>query len=346
MSELERSYRRLLLAYPAFYRRERGLEMLTTLLDAAEPGQVRPSYGEAAHLLVMGLRFRFVPPTWIGKVAAGLVTIWAAVVLSGAGALAVWAVDDPQTPELATLSDSLAGRQPTFAYDDEAASLLDMGYAHQTAGNFQSYAEEGWEGVLPAPMGRHRIYERVPAAPAVLAEARERLTGAGWQTGPLSRGGINSQAGPDGPNGVLWAHRDGMLLRVSAYDDQTGLTVSAYPVEPAGVLAAALAAFAVGGIAVWQAMTWLAHRAARTPPPTRRLVLLLGLPALIACGVNTLDNVLSMVPNPHTAGVLLAADFMYPLGNQIANPLAAGVIASSLIACGYLVNRAGRLAVA
>jgi hypothetical protein len=43
---------------------------------------------------------------------------------------------------------------------------------------------------------------------------------------------------------------------------------------------------------------------------TRRL----GLPALIACGVNTLGNVLSMVPAPDS--VLFAAGYMYPLANQ------------------------------
>lgn len=74
MPELERSYRRLLCAYPRFYRRERGLEILTTLLDAAEPGQVRPSPSEAMSLLWIGLRYRFVPPTRIGRLAAGLVT--------------------------------------------------------------------------------------------------------------------------------------------------------------------------------------------------------------------------------------------------------------------------------
>lgn len=42
--------RRLHSAYPGFYRRERGREILTTLLDAAEPGQVRPSRGEAVYL--------------------------------------------------------------------------------------------------------------------------------------------------------------------------------------------------------------------------------------------------------------------------------------------------------
>jgi hypothetical protein len=344
MPELERSYRRLLRAYPGFYRRERGLEILTTLLDAAEPGQVRPSRGEAGYLLLSGLRYRFVPPTRIGKIAASLVTIWAAVVLSGAGALAVWGFATPDEPDLAAFSDDLVGRQASFTWEHDLPgdNLLDMAYANTTYGAFQDFAQEGWDGGRPAPMGQSRVYAQVAEAPTVLADAHRHLTSAGWRTGALSQGAVNSQAGVNRPNGVFWAYRDGVLLRMSGYDNQTGLTVSAYPIEPSGVLAGAIAGFVIGLIMVGQAITWLAHRAARTPLPTRRLILLLGLPALIACGVNTLDNVLSMVPTLGTGSVLFAADYMYPLANQIANPLAANVITLALIGSVGLIARAAR----
>ncbi|MFJ6198085.1 hypothetical protein [Micromonospora sp. NPDC092111] len=46
--------------------------------------------------------------------------------------------------------------------------------------------------------------------------------------------------------------------------------------------------------------------------------------------MNTLDNVLSMIPDPGSANVLLTADYMYPLANQIAKPLAATVLALTL----------------
>jgi len=55
---LERRYRLLLLAYPADYRRERGDEIVGTLLDAAQPGQVWPRPPEVADLLGSGLRRR------------------------------------------------------------------------------------------------------------------------------------------------------------------------------------------------------------------------------------------------------------------------------------------------
>lgn len=55
---LARRYERLLRAYPKTWRLERGEEMLGTLLDAAGPGQRRPSLREAASILAQGTRER------------------------------------------------------------------------------------------------------------------------------------------------------------------------------------------------------------------------------------------------------------------------------------------------
>jgi hypothetical protein len=62
-AELHRRYRRLLWAYPRRYRRYRGTEMLTTLLDSARPGQRRPTVGAALDILVGGVRCRLRPPS-------------------------------------------------------------------------------------------------------------------------------------------------------------------------------------------------------------------------------------------------------------------------------------------
>ncbi|MFG1927848.1 GlsB/YeaQ/YmgE family stress response membrane protein [Cryptosporangium sp. NPDC048952] len=56
MNELERRYRRLLLAYPADYRAERGDEIVDTYLDTVEPGRTRPSARDAVDLLAGGAR--------------------------------------------------------------------------------------------------------------------------------------------------------------------------------------------------------------------------------------------------------------------------------------------------
>jgi PadR family transcriptional regulator, regulatory protein PadR len=57
-TRLERRCRLLLLAYPAWYRRSRGEEMLGTLLSATAPGVSWPSFGDARTLITAGLRVR------------------------------------------------------------------------------------------------------------------------------------------------------------------------------------------------------------------------------------------------------------------------------------------------
>ena len=57
-TRLERRCRLLLLAYPAWYRRRRGEEMLGTLLAATAPGVRWPSFGDARTLITGGLRVR------------------------------------------------------------------------------------------------------------------------------------------------------------------------------------------------------------------------------------------------------------------------------------------------
>jgi DNA-binding PadR family transcriptional regulator len=55
---LERRCRWLLRAYPAWYRRRRGEEMLGTLLEASPPGRRWPSFRDARALVIGGLRAR------------------------------------------------------------------------------------------------------------------------------------------------------------------------------------------------------------------------------------------------------------------------------------------------
>jgi hypothetical protein len=58
MTGLERSYRRLLRAYPAWYRRDRGEEILDTLLAVAPHGRTWPSLRDSSALILGGLRVR------------------------------------------------------------------------------------------------------------------------------------------------------------------------------------------------------------------------------------------------------------------------------------------------
>jgi hypothetical protein len=74
VTPLERRCRLLLRAYPAWYRRRRGGEMLGTLLEASPPGRRWPSVRDTRALVIGGLRVR--GWTWLLSmlwVAAGAV---------------------------------------------------------------------------------------------------------------------------------------------------------------------------------------------------------------------------------------------------------------------------------
>lgn len=82
--QLERRYGRLLRLYPSAYRRERGDEVLTTLLETAEPGTVRPTARETLALVLGALRahagtnVRLTPgQTWMSAVRTGALMLLA-----------------------------------------------------------------------------------------------------------------------------------------------------------------------------------------------------------------------------------------------------------------------------
>ncbi|MFC4068877.1 hypothetical protein [Actinoplanes subglobosus] len=83
---LVRTYRRLLLAYSGPYRRRHGTEMITTMLEMAEPGRSRPSAGEAWHLIHSGVRQRFRLPA--GRPLAAVTAVLVAMILGVFGAAA------------------------------------------------------------------------------------------------------------------------------------------------------------------------------------------------------------------------------------------------------------------
>lgn len=75
---LRRCYQRRLRAYPRWYRRERGAEILTVLLDAAAPGQRRPA-GGTLELTVIENPAALDRLMWTGFVL-GLIVGWPAAV--------------------------------------------------------------------------------------------------------------------------------------------------------------------------------------------------------------------------------------------------------------------------
>ncbi|MDR7274603.1 hypothetical protein [Catenuloplanes atrovinosus] len=87
MSDGDRLLRRLMICYPRDYRRERGEDLLATMVQAAG-GRTRPTAREALNLVAHGLRAR------IGRPASRTVVAWVlvAAVIGGlyAGSFGAW----------------------------------------------------------------------------------------------------------------------------------------------------------------------------------------------------------------------------------------------------------------
>jgi hypothetical protein len=91
VTPLERRYRWLLRAYPAWYRRDRAAEMLATLLEASPPGRRWPSLRDARALVTGGLRVR-AALLWC------LSMVWAASGAAGASYVFTVSAHVPENP--------------------------------------------------------------------------------------------------------------------------------------------------------------------------------------------------------------------------------------------------------
>lgn len=154
---LERAYRRLLLAYPGRYRHRHGPEIVTTLLELADPGQRRPARADAWHLIASGLRQRFRLPS--GQPAAWVAAVLITLITGAFGAAA----------------GSWAGVQTFAALPDHAAlaeQVAGTGRAHVMTHDSSPWTHTGH--YASAEVNRNWQAEA----------ARQRLQADGWQVGP------------------------------------------------------------------------------------------------------------------------------------------------------------------
>ena len=269
---LAHHYRRLLLAYPRPYRRERGEELLGLLLDTTPPGRTRPTVTATLNLIRNGLRCR------LGRPASRTVVAWAALTALVCGlftaalaARAAWETSRPQPDRAeaaAVLATTLPGHRPTRI--DTAGALFEVG------------GEPVGPRGLPALLVRGHGYQEgstvVSAAnrplttPAqVLDTARQRLTDAGWQVTPTAHrtGGIGARGGPDVE---LTATRGDTALRlvVPTAPAAAGsfLTVELRRTTPPAVLPAAVVAGLAGALIGWFVFGWASRRGQSRPEVT------------------------------------------------------------------------------
>ncbi|MEU4689347.1 hypothetical protein [Actinoplanes sp. NPDC023714] len=304
----ERACKRLLRAYPRDYRRRHGAEVVTTLLEMAEPGRRRPAGADAWHLIGSGIRQRFRLPARrpLAWVAAVLVMLIGGAFGAAAGS---WAV------EQAFL------RVP----DPQAAAALHRAVSGSPGAELSRTIVDP----SPSPWSTDAVGWSSAADPSWDAEAaRARLAADGWRLSastpwpPIEARRADEQAGQRPLTGWEFdADRDGVLLSVSGFtiagdaDNPAEASVSTM-VSPAGS-AALIPAIVLGGAAGlltgWLLAAAAARRIRHRPAARARTaaalatttILTLAVPAVALYGnvlrVFTYDSTLKDVYTVHSA---------------------------------------------
>ncbi|GIF64897.1 hypothetical protein Ais01nite_29320 [Asanoa ishikariensis] len=254
MSRLERGYRRLLLAYPRAYRRARGDEIVTTLLEGAPPDRVRPPAGDAWDLIRGGLRQRFAPPHGRGYAVVALVCAAAVAYLALGGAIRLTTASESSKDTLFIAGATLLPPEAPVYGDQErmlttfgGPTLIDLSYA-----------------------------QRPRSLDDLAVEARARAIADGWLAGPIEARRFTLE-------------RDGQQRVVTVTDalpaePTAGVSVhSRYP-WPAPLLPVGIAAVVLGGLAGWLAGAWTLRRFRSRTPAGQLLIALTGAPGLLLVG--------------------------------------------------------------
>ncbi|WP_229074855.1 hypothetical protein [Actinoplanes sp. DH11] len=215
---LERAYRRLLRAYPRAYRRRHGHEIVTTLLEMAEPGRRRPSRTERWHLIGSGLRQRFRLPAGrpLALVAAVLVTLIGGASGAAAGS---WTAERtstavPSQAGVEALHERLLGDTPSGA--ERGRGVID------------DSGSPWWGRIVLVDSSLHGGIGWDAEA------ARQQLIADGWQVGvvqqrPEGTTGVEQQGGTVGSaqsRQEFVARRDGLTVTVIGSFTELGGSVS------------------------------------------------------------------------------------------------------------------------
>jgi hypothetical protein len=256
----------LLRAYPGRFRRRHGTELVTTMLEMAEPGRRRPATADVRDLLAGALRAHFRLPA--GRPFALIAAVLVTLALGGFGAAAgSWLAERtfagiPGPNAMADLAADLVGRGADTRVDGTPSSAA-MSTAHVDA-------PPGWSA----------------------AKARGRLGAAGWHVSDLQptsgyAGGYDPVTGAPvelpTTNIRFTAERGGVHLQVDAHLVEPDIAPNTVSSAGGSVAFKAWAAdvgwlrplVAIGGgtglIAGWLLAAALADRAAGRPRTRRRI---------------------------------------------------------------------------
>lgn len=287
MTQLEVAYRRLLFAYPRSFRRERGLEVITTLMDAAEPGRAKPTTPEAVNLVLSGLKWRFrLPGGPAYRIAAVVVALFIGLAAAAAASEAVWqgSSTTPTEAQVEALGRSVTtlvpvqGPYPSAVYD----------------GCDQADTNEACESLAPAgadPVVRSVwVAYRVPGAEvnAWVEQVRARFTAEGWQIGRTVYSQTDQAIAKYPEQTIFWAAKGELVVRVSgdptekyASSGNPNVVIGVHKQAPPMVTVAAVVGLLVGITAGWMLAGWVLRAFQRHTAAGRAAMLVVGVPVLV-----------------------------------------------------------------
>jgi hypothetical protein len=246
MTRLERSYRRLMLAYPAAYRHRHAAEIVTTLVEMSPAGLRRPPLADAWHLVAAGVRQRFRLPSRRPLAWAGALML--TLVLGAFGAAA----------------GSFAAAQ-TFAG-------LPSHDGFRTVSRLAADGPDRWERRDSTPHAVPMWWSDADAPGWTPAQARDRLTRAGWTLTPVRPLTGGAAYGGDGQRIPLTrtafdGTRDGLHLRVfgNVTAGHAVVDVSVWPQDNGSRWPSTVAGAALGLLAGWPLAAASAYRLRRVP---------------------------------------------------------------------------------
>ncbi|MCU7728154.1 hypothetical protein ODJ79_30935 [Actinoplanes sp. KI2] len=297
-TRLARRYRRWLLAYPRGYRRERGPEILATLLDAAGPDRSRPPAREAALLLRHGLGRRIAETGRRAFVVAAVAAVLGGLSGIALGSWLAWRSVDPMAPDRTTAIGLARTVLP-----GPVAERVDY-YGRHTFWN--PYSDNSLHGGTGVRVGRASVSGTVPPDSgyeqlAAAVEARMRANG--WHDVHTTIDRYGPDTSPSAQAEVT-GERAGYFASVQVVpgDELNRPTLDAAVMwaEPPGHLRDTIAGGLAGALLGALLGLYTAKRMRRHGPGVRRAYSWLCVATLLMLGPACLGNI------PTSTGSLLA----------------------------------------
>ncbi|MFI2651673.1 hypothetical protein [Micromonospora fulviviridis] len=294
-ARLTRRYRRLLLTYPGSYRRRRGAEIVTTLLDAAPVDRAWPTRAEVVDLLAGGLRFRF--RVWgaagiVGAICAATVT---AVALGALGGYLGWQTAQPLPSNAEALRMVESALPPGTAAEPQRWDFIFDNNPEYTDPRWV-YLIGGTDEYRAGKVFFQFTYPNDRPVRQLVDGAEQRMRAAGWRPAGMDLSGCCPESA---------VYQDGWLVEVfsEGYLDEShyGLQVAVSRTTPATVLPLTTAGLLAGAVAGWLMAAWVFRRV-QEGTPTRRAF------TVVVAGV----GLLALFPATALSALALVASYFAP----------------------------------